>query len=300
MADGILLAILAALAFGAALVVTQRGLAHQSAYAGARISILTTALLLWLPAPWAFDARVLSSPALAMFAGVGLFFPLLVTLLTFEANRIMGPTLAGTLGSVAPLLSLTAAVLFLGEGVTARIAGAALAVTAGIALLSLQRAAQPQHWPLAALALPLAAAALRAGAQAWIKAGLALVPSAYTAALTGYTVSALAVWLLALPGGRLVQAGGWLPRFVAGRPGAAFSLRGGAWFMAAGVLNGSAVLAMYGALSQTGLAIVAPIVATYPVATLLLSAGLLRTERIGARRAAGCLLVVAGMVLILA
>ena len=292
MAPGILLAILAALAFGAALVVTERGLTHQSAYAGARISILTTTLLLWLPAPWLFDARVLSSPALAMFAGVGLFFPVLVTLLTFEANRLMGPTIAGTRGSVAPLLALAAAVLFLGETVTVRLLSAAVAVAAGIALLSSHREAHACRWPGAAVALPLGAAALRACAQVLIKAGLTLVPNPFTAALTGYTVSALAVWLLFLPGAR---ATGLAPRTNArARP-----LQGGGWFMGAGLLNGTAVLAMYGALSQARLTVVAPIVAAYPLATLILSLALGGTERIGVRLVGGSLLVVAGMVLIL-
>jgi drug/metabolite transporter (DMT)-like permease len=293
MADGILLAILSALSFGAALVVTERGLVHQSAYAGARISILTTALLLWAPAPWAFDARVLASPALAMFAGVGLFFPVLVTLLTFEANRIMGPTVAGTLGSVAPLLALAAAVLFLGEAMTPRLLAAALAVAAGIALLSSQRAVHPRRWPKAAAALPLSAAALRACAQALIKSGLTLVPNPYTAALIGYTVSALAVWLLYLPGARAM---GLVLRGSTPAP----LQRGGGWFMAAGLLNGAAVLAMYGALSQARLTVVAPIVAAYPLATLILSLGLGRTERFGIRLVSGSLLVVTGMALILA
>ena len=293
MPDGTLLALGSALAFGAALVVTQRGLAHLRPLAGARISILTTAALFWLPAPWAFDAQVLGSPALGIFAAVGLFFPLLVTLLTFEANRVMGPTIAGSLGSVAPLLSLGAGVLVLHEALTPRLAGAALLVALGVAALSFRREAGARRWPKAMLALPLAAAALRAAAQALTKIGLGLVPSPYTAALAGYTVSALAVWLVALPGGRMADG--------PATPGARGRWRQGApWFMAAGLLNGSAVLAMYGALSRAPLTVVAPIVAAYPIGTIVFSLGLLRSEPPGARHIAAALAIVAGMVLVLA
>ncbi len=285
MAEGTLLALMSAMAFGLALVVTQRGLVYLSPSAGARISIPATTLLLWALAPWFFDGRVLDSPALWIFAAVGLFFPALVTLLTFEANRLMGPTIAGTLGSVAPLLAIAAAVLFLNETVTDRLLGAGLAVASGIALLSWSPRGSPRNWPRAALALPLSAAALRACAQALTKLGLRMVPSPYTAALAGYTISALAVWLLFR---RRVPAAGPLSR------------RGAAWFVAAGLLNGSAVLAMYSALSQTKLTVVAPIVAAYPAFTILFSRALLGSERIGIRQVAGSALVVAGMVLILA
>lgn len=283
MAEGTLLALLSAMAFGLALVVTQRGLVYLPASVGARISIPATTLLLWALAPWFFDGRVLHSPALWIFAAVGLFFPALVTLFTFEANRLMGPTVAGTLGSVAPLLSIGAAVLFLHETVTDRLLGAGLAVALGIALLSWRARAGPRSWPWAALALPLGAAVLRACAQALTKLGLQLVPSPYTAALAGYTVSALAVWLL-----------------FRHRSPVPIGFRAAAWFVAAGLLNGSAVLAMYSALSQTKLTVVAPIVAAYPVFTILFSKVLLGSESIGIRQVAGSALVVAGMVLILA
>jgi drug/metabolite transporter (DMT)-like permease len=284
MTEGTLLALLAAAAFGAALVLTQRGLAHLPALAGARISVPATAVLLWGLAPWFFDPRVLDSKALAVFAGVGLFFPALVTLVTFEANRRMGPTVAGTAGSIAPLLSIGAAVLFLGEALTVRLLLAAAAVVAGLALLS-SGAGDARRWPVRALWLPLAGAAMRALAQALTKSGLQLVPSPFTAALAGYTVSAALIWAVGLS--RKGETVRW-------------EARGAAWFAAAGALNGSAVLAMYAALNAAKLTVVAPIVAGYPVFTMLFSAGLLRGDRIRWPRIAGALLVVAGMALVLA
>jgi len=128
MTDGTWLALYAAMAFGAALVVTQRGLTYLPPLTGARISVPFTTVLLWALAPWFFDPRALGSPALALFAAVGLFFPVVATLLAFESNRRMGPTVAGTVSSIAPLLSIAAGVLFLGEPLTLRLVASGCAV----------------------------------------------------------------------------------------------------------------------------------------------------------------------------
>ena len=41
-----------------------------------------------------------------LFAAVGLFFPAAITILTFEANRRMGPYVAGALFTVAGVVAL--------------------------------------------------------------------------------------------------------------------------------------------------------------------------------------------------
>ena len=84
-------AVLAAALFGAALVTTHSGLKHMDALAGARVSIPTATLLFWLGAPFV-DWTAWHWAAAGIYALVGLFFPAAVTLLTFEANRRLGPT----------------------------------------------------------------------------------------------------------------------------------------------------------------------------------------------------------------
>jgi drug/metabolite transporter (DMT)-like permease len=279
------LALFSALLFGAALVSTQFGLRHGDALSGARVSIPSTTAVLWLLSPLFMDSAGEIVPAAGIFALVGLFYPAAVTLLNFEANRRMGPTIAGTVGSTAPLFAVVAAVLFLGESASVQLFGGCMLVVIGTAVLCFVPGVPRAGWRHTALWLPLAAATLRALAQVLSKAGLVLWPNPFAAALIGYTVSTLAIWQL--------------PRYLKLRASPALSPAGKRWFALTGLLNGGAVLMMYSALLQGTVGVVSPIVAVYPVFTLALSAMLLRQERMGMRMMAGVALTVAGVIWLL-
>ena len=64
---------------------------------GAAISIPSATVLLLLAAPFALDLSAFSVAAALLFALVGLFFPALVTLITFAANDRLGPSVTGAL-----------------------------------------------------------------------------------------------------------------------------------------------------------------------------------------------------------
>ena len=269
------LAGVSALFFGTALVTAKVGLRTLDARAGAAISIPTATVLLLVAAPFTVAPSAFSLTAALLFALVGLFFPALVTLITFAANDRLGPSLTGTVSSTAPLFALVAAFLILGERIPARALVAALGVVAGVALLSWRGG----RLVLRALWLPLTGAALRGIAQVIAKAGLALWANPFAASVVGYVVSA-GVVLTADRAGRPVH-----PQ----RTRAAI-----AWFALTGVLNGGAVLLMYAALSAAPVSLVAPIVASYPLVTVIASA-VLREEPLNARVVAGAALVVAAI-----
>ncbi len=276
----------AAFFFGLALVLTQFGLRWLPPLRGAVVSIPTTAVFFWLLAPLFLDAGAWHAGAVTIFAAIGFLFPALVTFLTFEANRRMGPNVAGALGNLAPLFAVAIAIPVLGELPRSSQILAILIIVAGISLLSLGHRAGRTSWPTWVLAVPLAAAAIRGLVQPAVKLGLALWPSPFAAALTGYTVSSLVVLSLAI-----MQAGRW-PH--------GFPLKGVAWFAGVGLANGLAVLTMYLALAEGSVALVSPLVATYPLATLGLSWLLLHDVRLRPQLVMAIILMVGGVGLLLA
>jgi drug/metabolite transporter (DMT)-like permease len=276
-------AVTAAALFGAALVTTHSGLRHMDALSGARVSIPTATLLFWLSAP-VFDWSGWQAFAAGIFALVGIFFPAAVTLLTFAANERLGPTVAASIGSTAPMFAVLGAAIFLSEPLGSRELIATSIIVLGTMLLSRPDGAGGRS--RAALWLPWSAAVLRALAQVLSKAGLALWPNPFAAALVGYTVSAAAVWAT--------------PALNPHRGAFACNRNGAVWFALTGTLNGAAVLLMYYALNTGPVYIVSPIVATYPLFTLALSALTLREQPFGRQLLGGVALTVAGVVILLA
>lgn len=279
----VLLAIASALCFGMALVTGRIGLRTLDARSGAAISIPTATLLFVLAAPFMLDVSGWTAAAVALFAGVGLFFPAVVTLLTFRANRELGPTVTSAISGTAPLVALVAAALWLGEAIRPQAYVAAAGVVAGVALLSWRREAGGARYRRGALLWPVCGAIVRGLSQAGAKAGLLLWPNPFAAGLIGYLVSTATV-LAASRGPRR----------------AARTRTNVGWFALTGVLNGAAVLLMYVAFSRAPVSVVAPIVASYPLFTALVSAFVLHDDRLTARKAAGAAITVAAIVYLVA
>lgn len=278
----LLLATSSSICFGAAVVTSRFGLRVLDARAGAAISIPTAAALLVAVAPFTIDFAAATLPATLIFVAVGLMFPALVTLLTFQSNRHLGPVVTSSVSSTAPLFALPAAALLLSEQITPNAALASVGIAAGIAVLFSRGARRAHRAPGWAWLLPVAGALLRGLAQALAKAGLLLWPNPFAASLIGYLVSSLGV-VAADRVGRPQEKKRW----TSGAAG---------WFIVTGMLNGTAVLLMYGALRGAPVSHVAPIIATYPLVTVLLSALLFKDERIDLRVLAGSAIVAASVV----
>ena len=273
----LILALSSSLCFGLALVTGRIGLRTLDARSGAAISIPTATLAFALAAPFAFDASGFSARAALLFALVGLFFPALVTIITFRSNEELGPTITGAVSGTAPLFAIFAAGVLLGEKIPRQALLACVVVAAGVALLTWKQGATRPGFKPRSLLWPICGALVRGLAQAVAKAGLALWPNPFAAGLIGYAVSSATV-VGANQVGRSKRA--------------RLTRRGAAWFAVTGALNGGAVLLMYGALNLAPVSFVAPIVATYPLITALASALVLREEPVTARMAAGAAVTV--------
>jgi drug/metabolite transporter (DMT)-like permease len=281
----LVLAGLSSLCFGTALITAKFGLRSLDARAGAAISIPSATLLFAIASPFALELSGFALHAALLFALVGLFFPAVVTLLTFESNDRLGPTVTSAVSSTAPLFALVAAALLLGEHIPGRAILATVGVVAGVAVLTWKATdtrAAPFRW---ALLLPVSGAMLRGTAQVIAKAGLVLWPNPFAAGLIGYVVSSATVLAV--------------DRFPRGsrQRRAKVAI---AWFVLTGILNGGAVLLMYAALSVAPVAMVAPVVAAYPLVTVLLSALVLRDESLTLRVVAGATLTVAAIAYLVA
>lgn len=273
----------AAFCLAVAMITTRQGLRYTSPAAGAAIGVPSSTLLFWCLAPFMLELGDFDLAAAGMFALVGLFFPAAVTLLTYTGNQRMGPTITSAVSCTTPLFALSGAVLFLGEGLTPGNVLGTAAIVLGMLTLTWTGGARTRDWPLWALGLTIAAAALRALAQVLTKAGLALWSSPYAATLIGYTVSAAVILAATRLHGPSVQT----------------DRRATPWFVATGILNGTSLFLMYTALADGKVALVSPIVATYPLLTLVLSMFILRQERRLKRVALGAVLTVAGVAVLL-
>lgn len=280
MSAELLLACSSAICFGAAVVTSRFGLRSLDARAGAAVSIPTAAVLFIAAAPFTIDFSAATREAALIFAAVGLLFPALVTLLTFQSNRHLGPVVTSSVSSTAPLFALPAAALLLGESISPKAALASVGVAVGVWLLyskRTERGVTAHKW---ALLLPVSGAMVRGLAQVAAKAGLMLWPNPFAASLIGYLISSLGV-VAADRVARTAQT-----RWISGAAG---------WFVVTGVLNGAAVLLMYSALRSAPVSLVAPVIATYPVVTVILSAAAFREERISRNMLAGSIVVIASV-----
>lgn len=280
----LVIALLSSFGFAIGLVTARVGLRALDARSGAAISIPTATLVFVLAAPFALDTRGFDLNAVLLFAAVGLFFPVSVTLLTFRSTELLGPTVTSAVSGTAPLFALVTASLFLGEQVPAEASVSAVGVVAGVALLSWRKGAVHSGFIGWALLWPLAGAIVRAFAQTGAKAGLLLWSNAFAAGLTGYLVSCTIV----LATDRM--RGARRPKL---------TRRGLAWFAGTGILNGGAVLLMYYALSMAPVWVVAPIIASYPLITAIISTAVLHDEKLSLAGALGACTTIAAIIYLL-
>jgi drug/metabolite transporter (DMT)-like permease len=247
MSAAALLALTAALCFAIAQILIQYGLRTVPSWRSPLYSIGGSAILAWLFALIFVDFRQFHLEAAAIFAGVGLIFPVLVSILSVRSNEKLGPAVAAAVGNVSPLFAVLGAVIFLGERPgPGQMAGLAM-VIGGVALLALRGGSGGRQWPLWVLTLPLSAALVRGAIQPAIKTALALWHEPMAAAAIGYTLSTVVILLLV------------------GRR---------AW------RTGPADFLLYAALGLGPITLVAPLVALFPLIAVGLSMVFLRGERL--------------------
>ncbi|MBR1125526.1 DMT family transporter [Bradyrhizobium lablabi] len=282
----ILFAFASATLLGAAVVTAQLGLRTVEPLSGAAISVPSFTVLFLLLSPLILAGEPVVWRGLPIFMAIGLFFPASLTLLTFASNRALGPVITSTLGNLAPLFAVALAVVLLHEPLHAmQLAGLVLAVV-GAVIITVTRPRDLGHWRSWALLLPLGGALIRGVTPPIVKLGLEVWPSPLWACLIGYIMSSLVVLAV-----ERIRKGS----FIAEAPRS-----GRFWFAVTGISNGLSALTLFAAVRNGPIALVAPLLAIYPLVTVILSAMVLKHVAITPRIVAGTVLTVAGVALVLA
>lgn len=268
--------------FGVGGVVAKRGLAHVDSQTGAMLSIGATVVVYLLSAPLWMRTQDWFTPGFWVFVLAGLFHPMLSMYMALEAISRTGPTVASALASTAPLFAALTAIVFLGETLSPLVAVGTLGTVAGVMTLSWSRRGVPRLMQ-AALLFATGAAVVRGLHHTVGKWGLELLPNVFMASFVSFAVSFLGMaFVYGLRGRRAARP---IPR------------AGLVYFGVAGALIAVAIASVYGALAMGTVVVVSPIVASYPVFTLL-TAVLSGEERVTRRVTTGVALVVGGVVLI--
>jgi transporter family protein len=202
--------------------------------------------------------------------------------LALEATARTGPTVAATLSGTAPLFAAFTAIAFLGESINAWISLGTAATVVGVMTLSWSPKGAGTLLRLALL-FATGAAIVRGLNHTIGKWGLETMPNVFMASFVSFSVSfcgALLVYRLRT--GSLVVR---IPRAGLG------------YFVLTGMIIAVAVLCMYGGLATGRVVVVSPIIAAYPVFTLL-TALMFKQESLTLKLAAGVLLVVGGVALV--
>jgi transporter family protein len=278
----VVLALSAACVFGMAAITSRKGTAHMSPQVGVIISLFASMCTFAALSPLWMRVGDWFTLGFWIFVINGLFHPLLSQLFWMEAIQRAGATVASTLTATAPLFAAAAAITFLGETITVLIGLGTLATVAGIVTLSWGPMGITTLMRVALL-FATAAAMVRGLNHAVGRFGLSLMPNPMMAGFIACVVAFIAsIALYRARNGRLP-----LPVPRAGLP-----------FMAlTGILSCAGVSFMYSALEVGAVVVVSPLIATYPLFTLVLALAL-GMEHLSRRLIAGVALVVSGVVAI--
>lgn len=274
----------AGLLFGLTSHIQKLALATTDDLTGTFISVATTAVLLWLLAPFNIEAGMWMTKGALIFAVCGLFFPAVGQRLQIAAVVRLGPSLTAAIGSFAPLFAIIPAVLILHEDITAlAIVGVALLLVGLLFASTIQKAGW-QVKSLLILGLPLGAALVRGFTQPAVKIGYGEVNSPFFASLVMASVSTVVIGVIVVASGR---TGPLLTK-----------TRGHFWFVINGLVNGSGILALQTALSLGDVTTVAPLTATAPIWTVLMGVLIFRNEQLSWKHGVVSALVFVGSVMI--
>jgi drug/metabolite transporter, DME family len=261
------LALAAALGFGVASIILRRGLVFIRPLPAAVASVSVTTVLAWVAAAATDGLAGLVTPMIVPFLIAGFLAPGLARLLVFVGYDRIGVSRATTLIAMAPLFSIAAAMVFLGEQPSRLVlVGAGLIVGGGVLLA--RRAPDDRSWRRRDMIFPVLGALGFAGRDAISRAALIAFPHPMLGAAAATLMSVSVMWLVTGVQHR-------------SRAAVAFNVPGVALAALSGAFEGCAYLTMWRALAIGSVSVVSPLVLAYPLVTVVLALVFLRgVERV--------------------
>lgn len=274
-------ALVTAFSFGLTAVLVRKGLSKSTAVTAtlviSGVQVIVLSLLLTLSPP------SLSWTAVGYFVVAGLLAATMGRTLNYMSIDRLGVPISTSLSGTNPLFTIIFASILIGEAVEVSTVVGTLLVVAGIALIS--------GWggengvKKGDLVIPLAAASLYALSSIVRKTALTMLPEPVLGAVVG-ALASLVTYPIVL---RLMNRQGDIKLTKGSLP----------YFAAAGVSNSVAWISMFIATQRGSVSVVSAIIGANPLFGLLLSALFLRdVDSITPRIIAGCLFIVAGVMVI--
>lgn len=279
------LALSAALCFGVSAVLLRRALQYSTPITATVVSVTFTAVATWLLAGVTQSLERMLTPAILPFALAGLIAPGIARLGVFVGVGRIGVGRSTAVAATSPLFAVGLAILFLGEQ-PSRLAvlGAACVVAGGVLLA--HRAQADRSWRRRDMVFPLVGAIGFALRDNISRVGFREFDAPLLAAAAAAGASCLVMWGVAA----VMLSSGYIQA----------SRRGLGLLALSGAVEGLAYVTMWQALAVSPVAVVSPLVNSYSIVTVALTALFLRDlERVSWRLALAAVLIVAGVALVI-
>lgn len=279
-----LLSLFTALCYGLSAVLVRKGMRSSNPLTGALVGTLVQVLILsgllsvYLP-------QRLDWTAVAYFIASGVLASTLGRLCNYMSIERLGVPISASIIGSSPLFSTLFAVLLVGEEVAATTLMGTLLVVVGVVLASGGDRNGGFGLRNFAVVLPVLSAAFYGASSAVRKVGLIILPETTLGAFVG-AASSLVSFAVYVAAARRVGD------VILNRS----SLR---YFGLSGVVVSLGWLSMFNALAAGEVSVVATLIGTYPLSSMVLSWLMLRgSDRLGWRVIAGCLVIVSGAALV--
>ncbi|MGA1060029.1 MAG: DMT family transporter [Burkholderiaceae bacterium] len=276
------LSVLTAALFGINIYFQRAALADTDPHTGALLSVAGMAGFFWLLAPWLLQPEWFTLPAFGVLLLLGLMWPAMGQSLQVLAVQRVGPALTASIGSLTPLFAVALAMVVLHEPITWYTALGIALMVAGLTLAAWAPHTGVRQFAIWALLLPVGAALARGLAQPIAKYGMQTIPSPYFVTLVAGSVSTVLLLALRQVGQRARRRGP----------------RGTRLVLISGVVNGVGIFFLNTALTHGKVALVASIVATAPLWSLLFGAVWFKHEALTRRHLMVAVMVFMGSVLV--